>query len=76
MNDPENGLMPIAGSALDLIGRTPMIEVKHLDTGPCRLFLKLENQNPGGSIKDRVARAMIAAAEADGRLKPGGTIIE
>jgi cystathionine beta-synthase len=76
MNDPENGLMPIAGSALDLIGRTPMIEVKHLDTGPCRLFLKLENQNPGGSIKDRVARAMIEAAEADGRLKPGGTIIE
>ncbi len=76
MNDPESGLMPIVGSALDLIGRTPMIEVKHLDTGPCRLFLKLENQNPGGSIKDRVARAMIDAAEADGRLKPGGTIIE
>lgn len=76
MNDPESGFMPIAGSALDLIGRTPMVEVKHLDTGPCRLFLKLENQNPGGSIKDRVARAMIDAAEADGRLKPGGTIIE
>ncbi|KAI6244244.1 Cystathionine beta-synthase [Aphelenchoides fujianensis] len=53
-----------------------MVEVRHLDTGPCRLFLKLENQNPGGSIKDRVARSMIEAAEADGRLKPGATIIE
>jgi cystathionine beta-synthase len=69
-------LPPIARSALDLIGRTPMVEVTHIDTGPCRLFLKLENQNPGGSIKDRVARSMIEAAEADGRLKPGGTIIE
>ena len=76
MNDPRSGLPAIAGSALDLIGRTPMVEVRHLDTGPCRLFLKLENQNPGGSIKDRVARAMIEAAEADGRLKPGDTSLE
>ncbi|MDP1737458.1 MAG: cystathionine beta-synthase [Caulobacter sp.] len=65
-----------ARSALDLIGDTPMVEVTHIDTGLCRLFLKLENQNPGGSIKDRIARSMIEAAEADGRLKPGGTIIE
>ena len=64
------------GSALDMIGHTPMREVHHIDTGLCRLFLKLENQNPGGSIKDRVARSMIEAAEKDGRLKPGGTIIE
>eukprot|EP01035_Chromulina_nebulosa_P007655 gene7655-10342_t len=63
-------------SSLDLIGDTPMVEVTHIDTGVCRLFLKLENQNPGGSIKDRIARSMIEAAEADGRLKPGGTIIE
>jgi cystathionine beta-synthase len=76
MNDPKSSLPPVVGSALELIGRTPMIEVRNLDTGPCRLFLKLENQNPGGSIKDRVARAMIEAAEADGSLKPGGTIIE
>src|SRR6187402_2616531 len=76
MNDPKSALPPVVGSALDLIGRTPMIEVRNLDTGPCRLFLKLENQNPGGSIKDRVARSMIEAAEADGSLKPGGTIIE
>jgi cystathionine beta-synthase len=43
---------------------------------PCQLFLKLESQNPGGSIKDRIGLAMIEAAEADGRLQPGGTIIE
>jgi len=65
-----------ARGALDLIGQTPLVEVTSLDTGPCRLFLKLESANPSGSIKDRPARAMIEAAEADGRLKPGGTIIE
>ena len=64
------------GSALTLIGRTPMVEVKNIDTGPCRLFLKLESQNPGGSIKDRIAVSMIEAAEHEGFLKPGGTIVE
>ena len=63
-------------SVLDLIGNTPLVEVTGIDRGPCRLFLKLESQNPSGSIKDRPARAMIEAAEADGRLKPGGTIVE
>jgi cystathionine beta-synthase len=63
-------------SVLDLIGETPLVEVTQLDTGPCRLFLKLESANPSGSIKDRPARAMIEAAEAEGRLKPGGTIVE
>jgi cystathionine beta-synthase len=63
-------------SVLDLIGETPLVEVTRLDTGPCRLFLKLESANPSGSIKDRPARAMIDAAEADGRLQPGGTIVE
>ena len=63
-------------SPLDLIGKTPMVEVTKIDTGKCRLFLKLEAQNPGGSIKDRIALAMIEAAEASGDLKPGGTIIE
>ena len=57
-----------------LIGNTPLVEVTRMDTGPCRLFLKLESQNPGGSIKDRVGRAMIEAAERDGRLRPGGTV--
>jgi cystathionine beta-synthase len=63
-------------SVLDLIGDTPLIEVTRIDRGPCRLFLKLESANPSGSIKDRPARTMIEAAEADGRLKPGGTIVE
>src|SRR5205809_3597908 len=63
-------------SVLELIGNTPMIEVARLDTGRCRLFLKLENQNPGGSIKDRIGLSMIEAAERDGSLKPGGTIVE
>ncbi|MDB5493401.1 MAG: cystathionine beta-synthase [Phenylobacterium sp.] len=67
---------PIAASALELIGRTPMVELAGFDTGPCRLFVKLESANPGGSIKDRIAGSMIEAAEADGRLKPGGTIVE
>ena len=61
---------------IDLIGETPLVAVTRLETGPCKLFLKLESQNPSGSIKDRPARAMIEAAERDGRLKPGGTIIE
>ena len=61
---------------LDLIGKTPMVEVRNIDTGPCRLFLKLESQNPGGSIKDRIAVSMIEAAEKEGWLKPGGTIVE
>ncbi|MCW5770458.1 MAG: pyridoxal-phosphate dependent enzyme [Rhodospirillaceae bacterium] len=65
-----------ARSILAMIGNTPMIEVTRLDTGSCRLFLKLENQNPAGSIKDRIALSMIEAAERDGRLKPGGTIVE
>ena len=63
-------------SVLDLIGETPLIEVTRFDRGLCRLFLKLESANPSGSIKDRPARAMIEAAEADGRLKPGGTLVE
>src|SRR6516225_3147265 len=63
-------------SVLDLIGDTPLIEVTRIDRGPCRLFLKLESANPSGSLKDRPARTMIEAAEADGRLKAGGTIVE
>ena len=61
---------------LDLIGNTPLVKVTRLDTGCCELFLKLESQNPGGSIKDRIGVAMIEAAERDGRLKPGGTVVE
>jgi cystathionine beta-synthase len=61
---------------LSLIGDTPLVEVTRIDTGPCQLFLKLENQNPTGSIKDRVALAMIETAEQEGKLRPGGTVIE
>src|SRR6201990_1158223 len=61
---------------LSLIGDTPLVEITQLDTGPCQLFLKLENQNPGGSIKDRIALAMIEAAEDEGKLRPGGTVVE
>lgn len=63
-------------NVLALVGNTPMVEINRLDTGPCRLFVKLESQNPGGSIKDRVALAMVEAAERDGRLSPCATIIE
>src|SRR5256712_11419078 len=61
---------------LELIGNTPIVEVKRLGAEPCQLFLKLENQNPGGSIKDRIALSMIEAAEREGKLGPGGTVIE
>ncbi|HEV3010973.1 MAG TPA: pyridoxal-phosphate dependent enzyme [Burkholderiales bacterium] len=63
-------------NVLQLIGNTPMVEVRRLDTGRCRLFLKLENQNPGGSIKDRVALAMIEAAEREGKIAAGGLLVE
>ncbi|WP_126362531.1 pyridoxal-phosphate dependent enzyme [Pseudomonas fluorescens] len=63
-------------AVLGLIGNTPLVRVTRFDTGPCTLFLKLESQNPGGSIKDRIGLAMIDAAERDGRLQPGGTIVE
>jgi cystathionine beta-synthase len=65
-----------AQQLLDLIGNTPLVETTRMNVGPCRLFLKLESQNPGGSIKDRIGRSMIEAAERDGKLKPGGTIVE
>ncbi|MFO0891149.1 MAG: pyridoxal-phosphate dependent enzyme [Isosphaeraceae bacterium] len=68
--------MSAANDVLELIGDTPMVKVKNLDTGPCELFLKLESHNPGGSIKDRIALEMIEAAERDGHLQPGGTLVE
>ncbi len=63
-------------SILETIGQTPLVQVTQINTGLCQLFLKLENQNPGGSIKDRIAVSMINAAEKEGKLKPGGIIIE
>src|ERR1700759_410919 len=68
------------GSVLGTIGNTPMLELRNLDTGCCRLFVKLENQNPTGSIKDRIGLSMIEAAERDGKIRAGdnppATIIE
>jgi len=64
------------GNVLNTIGHTPLVELKNLDTGLCRLFVKLENQNPTGSIKDRIGLSMIEAAEKQGLIQPGGTLIE
>ena len=68
--------MDITESLLDLVGDTPILKLKSLDTGPCDLYVKLESNNPGGSIKDRIGLSIIEEAEKSGELKPGGTIIE
>jgi cysteine synthase len=66
-----------AGSLLELVGDTPLVELPHLSPKPSvRLYAKLEGQNPTGSIKDRVALAMIEAAEAAGELEPGRELLE
>lgn len=68
---------PVYENVLEGIGRTPMVKVSSkIDTGRCELFLKLESNNPGGSIKDRIGLAMIEAAEKEGKLTPGGMIVE
>ncbi len=61
---------PVYRHVLDMIGRTPLLEARTLDTGPCRLFLKMELANPAGSVKDRIGLEMISAAERDGRIDP------
>jgi cysteine synthase len=67
----------LAPSLLDLIGSTPLVELTHLSPKPSvQLFAKLEGQNPTGSIKDRVAKGMIDAAEASGELQPGRRLLE
>ncbi len=68
--------MQVYPDIISLIGNTPIVKVNRLDTGPCELYIKLEGQNPGGSIKDRIALKMIEAAEKSGQLKPGDTIVE
>ncbi|MEO5622470.1 MAG: pyridoxal-phosphate dependent enzyme [Dokdonella sp.] len=68
--------MTTHNSVLELIGRTPMVKAQRLDSGVCELFLKLENANPGGSIKDRIGLSMIEGAERAGRIKPGATLVE
>lgn len=62
---------------LQAVGNTPILRLAHLDKGlPGSVWIKLENRNPGGSIKDRVARHLIRSALCDGSVKPGGTVVE
>jgi [CysO sulfur-carrier protein]-thiocarboxylate-dependent cysteine synthase len=69
--------LPVATSVLDLVGSTPLVELTRFSPKPdVRLYAKLEGQNPTGSIKDRVAKAMIEAAEASGELEPGRALLE
>jgi cysteine synthase A len=65
-------------SVLDLIGDTPLVEIRRLEPEPprARVLAKMEHVNPGGSVKDRICQAMIAEAERDGRLRPGGVVVE
>ena len=67
---------PAAGSVLAAIGNTPLVELPHFSRGAARIFAKLEWFNPGGSVKDRIAKAMIEDAEQRGLLAAGGTIVE
>ncbi|WP_419947750.1 PLP-dependent cysteine synthase family protein [Candidatus Palauibacter sp.] len=67
----------ICGSIIERIGNTPLVELRRVVPDDCaRILLKVESENPTGSMKDRMALAMIEAAEADGRLQPGGHVIE
>lgn len=69
--------MTRVGSVLELIGNTPLVDVSKLSPNPSvQLLVKLEGENPGGSVKDRIALSMIEAAEKDGLLEPGQTLIE
>ena len=68
--------MKVYSNILDMVGRTPMLELNQIDTGPCQLFLKLELMNPGGSIKDRIGISMIEEAEKRGDIEPGDTLVE
>ncbi len=65
-----------AKSLLDLIGNTPLVPLRSIDAGPCELLIKLENCNPGGSIKDRIGRSMIEAAERDEHIQAGSMLVE
>jgi len=74
---PETFRGVVADSVLDLIGRTPVVRLSNLTTSDMAIvWAKLERQNPGGSVKERIGLAMIQAAEREGRLAPGGLIVE
>jgi cysteine synthase A len=66
----------VATSVLELIGQTPLLRLGELEEGGAEIWAKLETANPGGSVKDRIGLGMILRAEQEGRLQPGGTIVE
>lgn len=67
----------IGSNVLETIGNTPLVRLRRVVPSGCaEIFVKVEGQNPTGSMKDRMAQAMIAGAEADGRLSPGDTVVE
>lgn len=68
--------MKVVTSVLELIGKTPLLRLGELEDGGAEIWAKLETANPGGSVKDRIGLGMVRAAEDDGRLQPGGTIVE
>jgi len=69
--------MGISSNVLEAIGNTSLVELRRVVPAGCaRIFVKVEGENPTGSMKDRMAQAMIARAEADGRLRPGDTVVE
>ena len=68
--------MNIAANVTDLIGRTPLVELHHVTEGSkARVVVKLESQNPLSSVKDRIGLAMIEAAEREGKIAPGKTVL-
>jgi cystathionine beta-synthase len=71
-----NWLRPAHAGILPLIGNTPLVQLKSFETGRCELFVKLESQNPGGSIKDRIGLKMIEAAEQSGAIGRGSILVE
>lgn len=68
--------MKTFNNVLDTIGNTPLVKIGNIDTGVSSLYLKMENSNPGGSIKDRMGLAMVLQAEKDGLITPGDTLVE
>ena len=69
--------MSFADNVLETIGNTPLVRLRRLVPRDCaQILVKVEGRNPTGSMKDRMAQAMIEAAERDGRLKPGDTVVE
>lgn len=68
--------MSATSALLGLIGNTPLVQLRTFEVGPCQLLVKLENHNPGGSIKDRIGRSMIEVAEREGKIGPGAVLVE